>query len=36
MGRGDVYTGGWCGNLKERVHLGEPGIDGRDNIKKDL
>jgi len=22
-------TGFWCGNLRERDHLGHPGIDGR-------
>jgi hypothetical protein len=29
MGRGEAYKGSWCGNLKERNHLGDPGIDGR-------
>ena len=29
MGRGEAYTGVWCGNVKERDHLGEPGVDGR-------
>jgi len=28
-GRGEVYTGFWWGNLKERDHLEHPGIDGR-------
>jgi hypothetical protein len=34
-GRGEVYTGFWWGNLKERDHLGDSGVDG-DNIKMDL
>jgi hypothetical protein len=25
---GEVYTGFWWGNLRERDHLGELGIDG--------
>jgi len=29
MGRGDVYTGFWWGNLRERDHLEDPGLDGR-------
>jgi len=29
MGRGGVYTGFWCGNLRERDHLEDPGLDGR-------
>jgi len=29
MGRGEVYTGFWWGNLRERDYLGDPGIDGR-------
>jgi len=29
MDRGEVYTGFWRGNLKERGHLEDPGIDGR-------
>jgi hypothetical protein len=28
-GRGEAYTGIWWGNLLERVHLGDPGVDGR-------
>jgi len=27
--RGEGYTGLWWGNLRERHHLGDPGIDGR-------
>jgi hypothetical protein len=34
--RGDAYTGIWWGNLRERDHLGDPGIDGRINIKMDV
>ena len=29
MGRGEVYTGFWWGNLSERDHLEDPGVDGR-------
>jgi hypothetical protein len=28
-GRREVFTGLWWGNLKERDHMGDPGIDGR-------
>ena len=24
MGRGEVYTGFWCGNLRKRGHLEDP------------
>jgi len=27
MARKEVYTGFWRGNLRERTHLGDPGID---------
>jgi hypothetical protein len=30
-----VY-GFWWGNLRERDHRGDPGVDGRKNIKMDL
>jgi len=29
LGRREVYTGFWWGNLKERDHLEDSGIDGR-------
>jgi hypothetical protein len=29
MGRGEVQTGFWWGNLKERDHLEDSGVDGR-------
>jgi hypothetical protein len=29
MYRGEVYAALWWGNLKERDHLEDPGIDGR-------
>jgi len=28
MGRGQPYTGFWQGNLKERDHFGDPGLNG--------
>jgi hypothetical protein len=28
MGTEEAYTGFWLGNLKERDHLIEPGVDG--------
>jgi hypothetical protein len=27
--RGEAYTGFWWGNLKERDHVGVPGVEGR-------
>jgi len=35
-GRVEVYTGFWCGILRVRDHLGDPGLDGRINIKMDF
>jgi len=29
MGRGEPYKGFWWGNLRERGHLEDPGVDGR-------
>jgi hypothetical protein len=29
MGRVEVYTGVWWGNLRERDHLEDPGVNGR-------
>jgi hypothetical protein len=28
-GRGEAYIGPWWGNLKEKDHLGDPGVGGR-------
>jgi len=28
-GKGEVYTGFWWGNLRERDHLEDPDVDGR-------
>jgi hypothetical protein len=33
MGRGDVHTGYWWGNLREGDHLENPGVDGRIILK---
>jgi hypothetical protein len=27
-GRGKVYAEFWCGNLRERGHFEDPGVDG--------
>jgi hypothetical protein len=29
MGKREVHTGFWSGNLRESDHLGDPGVDGR-------
>jgi len=29
QGGGEANTGFWWGNLRERDHLGDPGVDGR-------
>jgi hypothetical protein len=33
-GGGEAYTGFWWRNLRERDHLGDPGVDGRIIFKK--
>jgi len=33
MERGEVYTGFWWGNLRERDHLVDPDVDGRIILK---
>jgi len=30
---GKVYTGFWWGNLRERDHVGNPGVDGKIILK---
>jgi len=34
-GRRELHTGFWYGNLRERDHLEDPGVDGG-NVKMDL
>jgi hypothetical protein len=29
MSLNEAYTGFWWGNLRERYHWGDPGVDGR-------
>jgi hypothetical protein len=33
MGKSEVHTGFWLGDLREGDHLGDPGIDGRIILK---
>jgi hypothetical protein len=33
MGRDDAYTGFWWGNVRERDHFGDAGVDGRIILK---
>jgi hypothetical protein len=33
-GRGEVHTGFWWGNLRERDHLEDPGVNGRTILKR--
>jgi hypothetical protein len=33
MGRGEGHTGLWWGNLRERDHLNDPGLDERIILK---
>ena len=33
MRRGEAYTGFWLGNLRERDHLEDPGVDGRIKLR---
>ena len=33
MGRGEVHTGFWWGNLRVRDHVEDPGVDGRVILK---
>jgi hypothetical protein len=36
MGRGEVYTRVWWGNLRERDQLEDSGVNGRIILKVDL
>ena len=34
--RGEMHTGLWWGDLTERGHLGGTGLEGSNNIEKEL
>jgi hypothetical protein len=34
MGKREVHTGCWWGDLREGDHLGDPGVDGRIILKR--
>jgi hypothetical protein len=36
MGRGEVCTGFWWENLRERDYWGDPGLDGRKILRRIL
>jgi hypothetical protein len=33
MGKSEVHTGFWWGDLRESAHFGDPGVDGRIILK---
>jgi hypothetical protein len=33
IGRGEAFTEFWCGNLRERSHWGDLGLDGRIKLR---
>jgi hypothetical protein len=33
---GEAYTGFWWGNLRDKDHLEDPGLNGKNNIEMDL
>jgi hypothetical protein len=36
MGKGEMHTGFWKGDLREGDHLGDLGVDGKKILKLDL
>ena len=36
VGRVEVYTGFWLGNLRDRDHFENPGVRWEDNIRIDI